>query len=145
MISFTVYDVYTTVRKHVKIGASLYDEASVPRPTHTEWFSAVISSMSITGIAIRVFIVISLPPFMTATFGTCWNCYDFEAGAAHEIGHLLGLGHPELVPNEVLGGYEARGQNCYHESLSGDNGPYKSIRRFNEQTCLNPWEGVRNG
>jgi hypothetical protein len=71
-------------------------------------------------------------------FVTCWNCYDMEAAAAHEIGHLLGLGHPELLPRETLGGFTPTGQNSYHVDLA-------SGARFNNDSCVNPWAGVRQG
>ena len=32
----------------------------------------------------------------------CWNCADFEGAMLHEIGHFLGLGHPDNVPANML-------------------------------------------
>lgn len=69
---------------------------------------------------------------------TCWSCYDFESAAAHEIGHILGLGHPELTPRETLGGYAATGQNAFHSHLA--NGI-----SFSNVTCKSPWDGVVAG
>ena len=28
-------------------------------------------------------------------FLPCWDCYDFEATIAHEVGHVLGFHHPD--------------------------------------------------
>ena len=27
----------------------------------------------------------------------CWDCFDFESAAVHEVGHLLGLAHPDTL------------------------------------------------
>ena len=32
----------------------------------------------------------------------CWECYDFEAAVAHEVGHVLGFGHPDAAPEDNL-------------------------------------------
>ena len=41
-----------------------------------------------------------IPPLVTARiFGPCFDCYDFEAAALHEIGHFIGLGHPDNIPS----------------------------------------------
>ena len=47
---------------------------------------AAIASESIVGTMFR-FIVFMLPwPFYVAVFRTCWDCFDFEAAAAHVRG-----------------------------------------------------------
>jgi len=69
---------------------------------------------------------------------TCWDCFDFEAAIAHEVGHLLGLGHPDLAGHETLAGYSGRGANSYHVDLARG-------QPFNSTTCLSPWAGVRAG
>ena len=40
--------------------------------------------------------------FYVHFFLPCWQCYDFEAAIAHEIGHVLGFGHPDTAPHENL-------------------------------------------
>ena len=69
---------------------------------------------------------------------TCWDCYDFEAAAAHEIGHLLGLGQPDLAPLETYRGFQPLGRNAYHVGLAAGI-------PMNETSCLYPWADVRVG
>lgn len=40
-------------------------------------------------------ILIFVPLFAYSIFVPCWLSQDFQAAAVHEIGHVLGLGHPD--------------------------------------------------
>ena len=77
------------------------------------------------------------PYFEAAT--SCWHCYDFEAAAAHEIGHLLGLSHPDAVVSQsTREGFAAEGTIAYHAGLA-------SGASLNPQTCKNVWMNVQAG
>ena len=82
-----------------------------------------IGDLSISPIsaAIAVFFTVFCPLFYFQIFMPCYECYDFEAAAAHELGHVLGFGHPNEEPGSNL---EANG-NC----LGGARSP----------ECLNPF------
>jgi len=94
--------------------------------------------------------VLIVPPLIANTiFQPCFQCYDFEAAALHEIGHFLGLGHPDNIPqnwrappngNVALAG-PTQGQNSYQAVLAAAvlNG---SRPNFN---CTHPWEDVFPG
>ena len=68
----------------------------------------------------------------------CWSCLDFEAAAAHEVGHILGLGHPDLVPNERIGYYGGNPRVSYNTKLTNRG-------KFDATSCLDPWSSVRDG
>jgi len=83
--------------------------------------------------------LISLPwAFYKAIFLTCWDCYDFEAVAAQQIGHLLGLGQTDLLPTELLPSQGPPGQNSYHAGLA-------SGLELNATNCATVWDGVLPG
>ena len=54
----------------------------------------------------------SSPIFYYNIFLPCWECYDFEATMAHEVGHLLGFTHPDQMPGMNLRAMRTRNGSC---------------------------------
>uniref|UniRef100_A0A7S2HJS0 Peptidase M10 metallopeptidase domain-containing protein n=1 Tax=Haptolina brevifila TaxID=156173 RepID=A0A7S2HJS0_9EUKA len=104
-----------------------------------EAFVIVLSEhCSPVGLGLRLMLIIFPWPFLVGILNMCWDCFDFEAAAAHEIGHLLGLGSPDLVPGETMPGFPALGQNSYHAGLAAGI-------PLDASSCLNPWTDVHPG
>lgn len=61
----------------------------------------------------------------------------------HEIGHILGLNHPDEM--RTVAGYPV-GNNSYHAYLASNHGmePF-SKPGFPADVCSNPWAHVRSG
>ena len=58
-------------------------------------------------------LLIAAPPLMyIRIYLPCVECYDFEAAAAHEIGHLLGFHHPDASPNYYAAAGPMRSSIC---------------------------------
>jgi hypothetical protein len=45
------------------------------------------------------FWLIATPIFYFFVFLPCWDCFDFKATIAHEVGHVLGFDHPDQFPS----------------------------------------------
>ena len=59
-----------------------------------------IGKWSIVGNSLRLVMLVTPIMFYLNIFLPCWDCYDFESAAAHEVGHILGLGHPDRAGSE---------------------------------------------
>jgi len=83
-----------------------------------------VSKISILWTSLRLLCVWAPPVFYTYIFLPCWECYDFEAAAAHEIGHALGLTHPDKM-------------------RVGDSVRLNYKWRSDEAPCDDPWSDVK--
>ena len=139
MSTFFIRDMKRTLREQImgdKEGAD--SPASTACAQALEAFLLTFSRLSILGSALRLCLLIFPWPLLTGILVTCWDCFDFEAAAAHQIGHLLGLGHPDLAPHEAVTGFPASGQNSYHAGLAAGI-------PLNYSSCKRPWADVYPG
>lgn len=105
----------------------------VPRAERVVHIFEDLATWSMLLTTLRLVGVLAPPIFYGTIFLPCWECYDFEGAAAHEIGHVLGLSHPDRAPPVTSG---LPGQNLLHQQLAAGI-------RFDGDSCLQPWEGVR--
>lgn len=75
-------------------------------------------------LAFFVTMIFCPPLLQSQIFAPCFNCHDFEATSLHEIGHILGLGHPDNIPQNMHTASWATkngpGVNSYHTVLSAN-------------------------
>ena len=81
------------------------EEAIPTEPPLRERLAMVLdylSSLSPLWTILVIFFCVSPPVFYDRVFLPCWECFDFEAAVAHEVGHVLGFGHPDEFPANNL-------------------------------------------
>lgn len=79
-----------------------------------------------------VFLIIAPPIFWLKMFLPCIECYDFEATAAHELGHVLGFGHPDKQPEfHRVARRQQSAANCCLRSSFPSSGTYGWVQELN--------------
>ena len=106
-----------------------------------------LASLSPCGLVLFLFLFMFPPIFYDRIFMPCFECYDFEAAVAHETGHVLGFGHPDVRATENLVGacnvtnatcqspFDCAAQLTYTEEGS-ERSIMHSLTRHAPRTCL---------
>lgn len=106
----------------------------------------ILSGWSVLGTTVRVILICVPPIFFYLIFLPCWECYDFEAAATHEVGHILGLAHPDdLNISQSVG--RPVGANVYQAQLAAiqRNQSTYGVDFDAADYCQTPWDEVREG
>lgn len=78
----------------------------------------------------------------------CWDCFDFEAAAVHEMGHILGLNHPDQMGTltQADGTPYPTGSNKHNRLMASNDGinPFDTPEMPSD-LCYNPWIYVSDG
>lgn len=98
----------------------------------------ILSGWSTLGIALRLMLCILPPLYYKQIFIVCWSCYDFQAAAVHQIGHMLGMGHP----GETIGDPSLPNGTIPIDSY---NGAFLDGTPMDDTQCTQPWAQVALG
>ena len=110
----------------------------------------LLASLPLGMLLVSIFFLVFSPTVYLRVFLPCWDCFDFGATIAHEVGHGLGFQHPDqmpalnLVANVSVGGAGWNDTYCFdpleHVALrpfpaDGDT-LMMSMTRHRGRTCL---------
>ena len=106
-----------------------------------------LSVMPTCTVILSLFFMIFIPAFYFRIFLPCWDCYDFEATIAHEVGHVLGFHHPDAEWELNLNANRSMGPNACQNALDHvylnksraiKDSLMFSLTAHRDRTCLTP-------
>ena len=86
-----------------------------------------LARCSVCGMAMRFIFIVTPWLFFRQIFVPCFDCYDFEAAATHEVGHLLGLSHPDRAGKELHAACTTGGARSQEPSIQDRSEKHPSI------------------
>lgn len=110
-----------------------------------------LATVSPMGNVLTLFFLVFPPTFFWHIYQPCHECYDFEAAMAHELGHVLGFGHPDAgaqsqnleAPREACidaatctDPFGACAELRYYDQEASDPSVMQSLTRRSPTTCL---------
>lgn len=136
LIRFIVFGIFTLAMCVILYFTYRLVMKGINRPDKETLTEAILNALPKQGgghgvLLWTCLLILAIAPlvFYTQIFHPCFSCFDFEAAATHEIGHALGLSHPD----------NSGGQFNAYNSLLVDG------HRWNASTCKHPWESVEMG
>ena len=100
-----------------------------------------LAKMPVGMLLLSLFILVFTPIFYFKVFLPCWDCYDFEATIAHEVGHLLGFQHPDQFPDANLRAVNS--STTFGDAVEvGSAGEFPARGLMNNATCHDPMNHI---
>jgi len=99
------------------------------------------------GFALVVCFTLAPLLLLYSIFLPCWDCADFEAALLHEIGHFLGLGHPDNIAQELRSDASTLNPvvNDTASALLLYQAAIAAGGKLTSTTCMDPWTNVFGG
>jgi len=88
---------HATLNHRGSVGLANLDSCGCCGGRRFALFMDYLSVMPSSLLLLALFWLIFAPVFYFRVFQPCWDCYDFEATVAHEVGHVLGFHHPDAL------------------------------------------------
>eukprot|EP00316_Scyphosphaera_apsteinii_P000677 CAMPEP_0119310510 /NCGR_PEP_ID=MMETSP1333-20130426/19610_1 /TAXON_ID=418940 /ORGANISM="Scyphosphaera apsteinii, Strain RCC1455" /LENGTH=544 /DNA_ID=CAMNT_0007314705 /DNA_START=125 /DNA_END=1759 /DNA_ORIENTATION=+ len=103
--------------KEIKTSSGRKIEANICGGKRCDGLLGILENMPLGILLFALFWLIFMPIFYYRVFKPCWDCFDFQATIAHEIGHVLGFDHPDTLKHMNLHATKRMDGSVCHEPM----------------------------